>query len=371
MLLKKLRKIYSLIKKIIIIFLINIVVLEFLSLILIKVKFIPGGLTPMVAFIADENFAVKRKKNTKFKFSSKCWDSTVYYNNQGIRSSYDIKEKKEKIRIILLGDSMTENYQLSDNKDLSSMIQKTIGNEKYEVINFGFSSTGISEHINLYEIKIKKLNPDYLIYFPDTTDISDNHYSRNRLNQHMYMIKNGLPGRIEPNKEFWDRYNSKYNKFKREYIYYVKKYSNFYKLYWTFWESLYVKRQSLDKQKRKQTTVDSKKYKEQKIIYEYLAEKFKEKIDRSTTKFYVIKTLKSNEIEHFKTNDSKLFDDKVNFFKKVWGSENYYNPMNEAVAYLKSKGKYKFPYFSFSCDAHYDIEGALFYSKFISEKIFK
>ena len=143
--------------KLFIIIIANIFILELISFTLIKINFVPGGLTPMVAFIADENFAVSRKKNTKFNFSSKCWDSEVYYNRQGIRSLYDIKLKKEKKRIVLLGDSMTENYQLSDGYDLASTLQKKMGNDEYEVINFGFSSTGIAEHIKLYEKKNKRI----------------------------------------------------------------------------------------------------------------------------------------------------------------------------------------------------------------------
>ena len=324
----------------------------------------------MVAFIADEDFAVKRRKDTRFKFSSKCWNSTVYYNNQGLRSKYDIKTKKDKIRIVLLGDSMTENYQLSDDNDLASHIQRAIGFDKYEVINFGFSSTGISEHINLYEKKIKALKPDYLLYFPDTTDISDNYYLRKRPNQHMYKIENGKPVKLKKELDYWKNYNSPHNQFKRKYVYYVKKYSHFYKVYWAFWEGLYIKKQSLDKEKRKPTTIYSKHYVEQKKVYQHLVDKFKKKIDRTNTKLIVIKTLKSNELNHFKTKDSKLFDDKVNFFKNSWKTEKYFDPMIDAVGYLKEKNKYEFPYLSFSCDTHYDTEGAIFYSKFIAKKIF-
>ncbi len=356
--------------KLFIIIIANIFILELISFTLIKINFVPGGLTPMVAFIADENFAVSRKKNTKFNFSSKCWDSEVYYNRQGIRSLYDIKLKKEKKRIVLLGDSMTENYQLSDGYDLASTLQKKMGNDEYEVINFGFSSTGIAEHIKLYEKKIKELKPDFLIYFPDTTDISDNHIRRRRPNQEMYKVINDKPIKLEKDLNFWKNYNSNYNKFKREYLYHIKKYSNFYKVYWALQESLYVKKQNEIKRKRKVLSIDSKDYKDQKIVYEYLAQIFKKNIDREVTELVVIKTLKSTEIEHFRTKDSRIFDDKVKFFNDVWGEENYFNPMKEAIKYLKQQNKYIYPHLSFECDPHYDREGAKFYSKFISENIF-
>ena len=44
--------------------------------------------------------------------------------------------------------------------------------------------------------------------------------------------------------------------------------------------------------------------------------------------------------------------------------------MKDAIKYLKQQNKYKYPHLSFECDPHYDKEGAKFYSKFISEKIF-
>ena len=56
------KKIKNLAFKFLSILLINVFILEVLSFILIKINFIPGGLTPMVAFVADENFAVSRKK---------------------------------------------------------------------------------------------------------------------------------------------------------------------------------------------------------------------------------------------------------------------------------------------------------------------
>lgn len=356
------------ISKLLIIIIVNIFVLELACFTLIKTNFVPGGLTPMVAFIADENFAVSRKKDTKFNFSSKCWDSEVYYNNQGIRSLYDIKLLKEKKRIVLLGDSMTENYQLSDGYDLASTLQKKIGNDEYEVINFGFSSTGIAEHIKLYEKKIKKLKPDILIYFPDTTDISDNHYLRKRPNQEMYKLENNIPFKLETNLSFWNSYNSTYNKIKREYGYYLKKYSNFYKLYWAINEAIYVNKIEKRNANLEPTRVDTEYYLEQKIIYEYLANILKESIDRDVTKFIVIKTLKSTDMDYFRIQD-QLFNDKNNFFKTVWSSEDYYDPMISAIEYLKIKDLYNHPYLSFVCDSHYNKEGAIFYSKFISEKI--
>ena len=87
-------------------------------------------------------------------------------------------------------------------------------------------------------------------------------------------------------------------------------------------------------------------------------------------KLIVVKTLKSTEIEHFRKKDSRIFNDKIKFFQDVWRDENYFDPMKDAIKYLKQRNKYSYPYLSFDCDPHYDKEGAMFYSKFISEKIF-
>ena len=187
----------------------------------------------------------------------------------------------------------------------------------------------------------------------------------------MYKIVNNNPVKLKKDLDYWKNYNSNYNNIKRKYGYYIKKYSNFYKLYWALSEELYVKRHIKNKKKQKEILVDSETYKEQKLIYKYLATIFKQSIDREITNLIVIKTLKSNEMENFKTKNNKILNDKIKFFQDIWGNEMYFDPMEDAIKHLKQKNIYKFPYLSFVCDAHYSEEGAKFYSKFVSKKIYE
>ena len=251
--LDRIKKIYEkfkkFISKLLIIIIANIFVLELACFTSLKLILYLGSHT-YGSIYCRRKFCCFKKKDTKFNFTtSKCWDSSLY-NNQGIRSLYDIKLLKEK-RIVLLGDSMTENYQLSDGYDLASTLQKKIGNDEYEVINFGFSSTGIAEHIKLYEKKIKKLKPDILIYFPDTTDISDNHIHRKRPNQEMYKVINGKPIKLEKDLNFGKNIIQITINLKRKYLYHIKKYSNFYKVYWAFQNLFTLKNKTKLKEKEK------------------------------------------------------------------------------------------------------------------------
>ena len=107
------------------------------------------------------------------------------------------------------------------------------------------------------------------------------------------------------------------------------------------------------------------------MIYKYLATIFKQSIDREITNLIVIKTLKSNEMENFKTKNNKILNDKIKFFQDIWGNEMYFDPMEDAIKQQKQKNIYKFPYLSIVCDAHYSEEGAKFYSKFVSKKIYE
>ena len=338
--------------------LINLILVELFSLMLIYFSFVPGGVSLMVSAVANKEYSIIHFPNRNYNFSSECWESKVFYNKEGNRK---YANNPKGLKIALLGDSMTENAQLSDGFDLGSLLQKKLG-DNYEVTNFGVFSTGIYDHLQKYKKKIKK-KYDLLIYFPDATDISDNHISRNRPNQNMFEIKDGKIEKVKSNDKFWSEYFSNYSKFKRKYFFYIKKYSSTYKVYWTFKERLRYSKQTEDLENLSQQD-QIKQLDDHILIYEYFSNKFIKELKKDNQNFIIVPTLKSTQFLNDEFNNFRY-----KFLKEVWNGESFYDPYFEAVKYMKNKNIFKFPYLSWTCDTHYSHAGADFFSSFLVDKI--
>ena len=64
-------------------------------------------------------------QNRSFRLASECWNSKVTYNNHGMRQNNNVEYKKNnKKRIAIIGDSMSENLEVSDGKDFGSLVQR-------------------------------------------------------------------------------------------------------------------------------------------------------------------------------------------------------------------------------------------------------
>lgn len=337
---------------------INILIIEIFCLILVLSSIIPNGLTLMVSAVANKEYSLVHIPNRNYNFASECWESNVFYNKNGNRK---YSENPTAIKIALLGDSMTENAQLSDGSDLGSLLQKKLG-KKYEVTNFGVFSTGIYDHLQRYKNDISK-KYDLLIYFPDPTDISDNHVSRNRPNQNMFKVENNKVIKIPYDEDYWKKYFSKYNEFKRNYFFYIKKYSSTYKTYWTLKERLRYFQQSKKLQKLShQDKLDS--LDEPFKVYEHFSKKFIGELKKDNQKFMIVPTLKSTQ---FLNDEFNIF--RYNLIKKTWDQQNFHDPYLSAIDYMKNKGIFKFPFLSWTCDTHYSHAGADFYSTYLASML--
>ena len=208
-----------------------ILCVEFLSFILVKVNILPNGLPPNLILTAHEKFSYWHPKNSTLKIATKCWNSEVTFNNIGIKSEKNISINKLKKRIAIMGDSMTENGQLSNNNDFAKHLQDLL--PSYEVINFSVSSVGLADQIKIYKNLVNQYNVDYIFLYLTHNDFSDNHISELRPNREAYDVVNNLVVNINPNKKaFFKKYNSHWNKFKREKLIYIKKNLHTFKLYY-------------------------------------------------------------------------------------------------------------------------------------------
>ena len=171
------------------------------------------------------------------RLQAQCWKSTVQFNDIGLKSEKNFKLNKTKKRIAILGDSMTENAQLDNDKDFSAKLQNLLPN--YEVLNFSVSSLGLADQIRIFEKLVKKYDVDYVFLYITHNDFTDNHISKLRPNRITYKIENDNVIEINKDKKkYFERYNSNWNRFKREKLIYIKKYSSSFKLYY------YVKKQN-------------------------------------------------------------------------------------------------------------------------------
>ena len=248
--------------KIIRIILINtiifIVLLEICSLILIKFTTLPNGLITGSVLRADEKYSTWHPKNFKVKLASKCWESYVQFNSIGLKQTEEIGIKTKK-RIAILGSSMTEMLQLSNEKDLRTKLKKLMPD--YEIINFSVASTGLADLIEIYKNLIRQYDIDYLFLYLTENDLDVNYIDGYRPNRISYKYEDGKVIKLEKNQAFFEEYNSKYNRFKREELMKLKKISSFYKIF------AYVKYDLLRNLNKKEKDKQNIKKKKKKMIF--------------------------------------------------------------------------------------------------------
>jgi len=345
------------------ILIINLILLEFISFLLIFFSLIPNGVSLMTSVVGSKEFSLQHIPNRNYNFAYKCWESNVFYNEKGNRK---YSNNPKAFKIALLGDSVIENAQLSDEEDIGSLLQKKLGDE-FEVTNFGILSTGIYDHFQIYKKKISK-NYDFLIYFSDPTDIEDNHISRNRPNQNMFKLKDNKIYKVPYDEIFWDDYLSNFNQIKREYFFYIKKYSYTYKVYFSIKEKILNSKvtviddnENFDKQ--------IKNLKEPMIIYEHFAQKFINELNNDNLNYFIVPTLKPSLFE-----GSKYEMFKYDFIKDVWGIDeqsNQLDPYVSAIKFMKKREIFNFPYLSWKCDKHYAHRGAEILSTYVYKNLKK
>lgn len=315
----------------------------------------------MTSIVGSKEFSLEHIPSRNYNFAYKCWESEVYYNDNGLRQYLS---NPEGYKIALLGDSMIENAQLSDGEDIGSLLQKKLG-DNFEVTNFGILSTGIYDHFKIYKQKISK-NYDFLIYFPDPTDIDDNHISRNRPIQNMFQIIDNKINKVAYDDVFWKNYFSNYNKIKREYFFYIKKYSNTYKVYWSIKEKIFnLKADRTKNNENFKTKVEN--LSEPMLIYEYFAKKFINELENDKLNYLVVPSLKPSLFE-----ESKFEKFKYDYIKDIWGineQNTQADPYTSAIKFMKERESFNFPYLSWKCDGHYAHMGADFLSTYTYEHL--
>ena len=345
-------------KKIIKVLLVNLIFLvfflEIISFVLIKINILPNGLPPNLTLSAHEKFSYWHPKNSKFKIATKCWDSEVEFNNIGIKSNKNLKVLKSKKRIAIMGDSMTENTQLSNNNDFAHHLQNLF--PEYEVINFSVSSVGLADQIKIYNNLVNQYDVDYIFLYLTFNDFSDNHVSQFRSSREAFDVINNEVVNVNKDKSlFFEHYNSNWNTFKREKLIFVKKYFNSFKLYYYLkWNVIRLYQQN----KSKKTKVENNFLEEKRKVFSYIVDQAKLDI------FSKVKTLIFINSYNFDFTKKEIG---IVAMKEILSNYNVFDPQKEFTEYLKKNNILKKPYLGYSCDAHYSLLGV----KLLSDYTFK
>ena len=125
------------------------------------------------------DFKIRRiRPNMTFTHTS--FDGTFYFktNNKGFRSDKDINYKKEpgEIRVIALGDSHTQGYEVNQDETYSSVAENILNKNdlKSTVINAGVSGFSSAEELVFLENEGFKFKPDYVVLALFANDFEDN-----------------------------------------------------------------------------------------------------------------------------------------------------------------------------------------------------
>ena len=120
----------------------------------------------------------KMRPNSEFWHTSPdgSWKFTI--NKQGFRNYKDFEYNKPEgiIRILSLGDSHTQGYEVRQDYTFSAIIEKYLNNQGYnaEVINAGISGFSTAEELLFLENEGVKYKPDYVILGFYANDFEDN-----------------------------------------------------------------------------------------------------------------------------------------------------------------------------------------------------
>jgi len=174
----------------------NIILLELFSFFVGKFGLLSVYETPRIYQSSGSNVSFKwwnereqwgtwHKKNTNATHVSSCFAVNYKSNSIGARDSDFIKNRNDKKRILLLGDSFAEGWGLNESDTLQFGIEKLTG---YEVYNFGSAGDfGPLQYWLVYDKLAKDYQSDeILILLYPANDFTDNDYTHwNSINKNL------------------------------------------------------------------------------------------------------------------------------------------------------------------------------------------
>lgn len=132
-------------------------------------------------FIADSYIRTIHRPNVVTTRAIENSSAKIKTNAQGfLGEDFTIEKPENTYRIAMLGDSITEGFQIDFDKNFSMLLDKELNNQAnplihYQVYNFGISGSSTIHELLTYRHYIKKYNPDLVVWqFFVGNDFADN-----------------------------------------------------------------------------------------------------------------------------------------------------------------------------------------------------
>ena len=140
------------------------IIIGFLSLIGFELflKFSPFsyGITPMTY---DKDIGMWHKKNFSNYIIQSCYKTKYFFDQEGrLKNNYQYNDNKK--NIIIIGDSNVEALMVKSENIIHNSLYDEIDG-KYNVLNYGLSGTGPTQHLEIINKKIDLTKVIHLIHF--------------------------------------------------------------------------------------------------------------------------------------------------------------------------------------------------------------
>jgi len=140
--------------------------------------------------VTYNDFTIRRlRPDTTFWHTSIDGEWKFVTNAQGFRDhrNFTYEKKQGVIRVVTLGDSMTQGFEVNQEQTYSAVIERHLAEHgiQTEVINMGVSGFSTAEELVLLENEAIKYNPDYVVLGFYANDFEDN------IKAGLFLLENG------------------------------------------------------------------------------------------------------------------------------------------------------------------------------------
>ena len=116
----------------------------------------------------------------------------------------------------------------------------------------------------------------------------------------------------------------------------------------------------------------NKRFKENKIVYSFLIDKFLQELEQDKVKYFTFLNIQQYLFRPESNNIRNIKNRKAFYFlKEAWRNKNSFDPLKSSIEYLKEKNLYKEPWLTLSCTDTYSEVGNEFMSTYVSDIFYK
>lgn len=135
-------------------------------------------------------------------------------NNYGWNSPIDYREKKQRPRIAVIGDSCVEAFNIDVGESYPYLLKHKFG-EKYDLYTFGSGGAPLSEYLNMSRYVEKYFDPDVVIFNIEYNDFDESLLKYNQYFSKMFLTLSENGGQITENRPVLDSSAAEFVPWKR------------------------------------------------------------------------------------------------------------------------------------------------------------